>query len=59
MNPTPVVAMIIGPDILVILAILGLFFGSTQIPKLARSLGQASHELKKGLAEGADEQITT
>jgi sec-independent protein translocase protein TatA len=56
MNPTPVVAMIVGPDILIILGILVLLFGSSQIPKLAKGLGQASHEFKKGLDQGADEE---
>jgi sec-independent protein translocase protein TatA len=51
MHPTPLVAEIIGPDLLIILAVVMLLFGSTRIPKLARSLGHASHELKKGLAE--------
>ncbi len=30
-------------------------FGSTQIPKLARSLGSAQKEFKKGLDEGSAE----
>jgi sec-independent protein translocase protein TatA len=55
MNPTPVVAMIVGPDILVILVVLALLFGGTRIPKLARGLGQASHEFRKGLEQGADD----
>jgi TatA/E family protein of Tat protein translocase len=48
-----VIGEIIGPDILIILAIVMVLFGSTKIPKLARSLGQASHEFRKGVAEGA------
>ncbi len=39
-------AAIEGPDILIVLAIVLLLFGSTQIPKLARSLGTASKEFK-------------
>ncbi len=31
-------------------------FGSTQIPKLARSLGSAQKEFKKGLDEGSAEE---
>ncbi len=42
-----------GPEILIIVLIVLLLFGSTQLPKLARSLGQASKELKKGMDEGA------
>ncbi len=39
--------------IIVILVIVVVLFGSTQLPKLARSLGSAQTEFKKGLAEGA------
>jgi sec-independent protein translocase protein TatA len=48
-----VLAEIIGPDILIILAIVALLFGGSQLPKLARGMGMASHEFRKGLAEGA------
>ena len=44
-----------APEILIILGIIVLIFGSTQLPKLARSMGQAQKEFKKGLKEGADE----
>lgn len=41
--------MNVGPtELLIILAIVLLIFGSTRLPKLARSLGQASHEFKEG-----------
>ncbi len=45
---------IIGPDILIVLAVIALLFGSTQIPKLARSLGSAKKEFEKGLQSEAD-----
>jgi len=45
-------AEILGPDILVVLAIVALLFGGSQLPKLARSLGSASHEFKRGVEEG-------
>lgn len=48
----PVLAEIIGPDILVILAIVALLFGGSQIPKFARSLGSAKREFEQGLSEG-------
>jgi sec-independent protein translocase protein TatA len=47
-----VLAEILGPDILIILLIVALLFGGSQLPKLARSLGSASHEFRKGLEEG-------
>ena len=41
------------PELLIILAVVLLLFGSTRLPKLARSLGQASKEFKQGAEEGA------
>lgn len=41
-----------APELLIILAVVLLLFGSTRLPKLARSLGQASKEFKQGVAEG-------
>ncbi|HLJ08452.1 MAG TPA: twin-arginine translocase TatA/TatE family subunit [Acidimicrobiia bacterium] len=57
MGTTLFVGEIIGPDILIILAIVMVLFGSAKIPKLARSLGQASHEFRKGLGEGVTDQL--
>lgn len=42
-------------NILILVVVVLLVFGSTQIPKLARSLGSAQKEFKKGLDEGAKE----
>jgi sec-independent protein translocase protein TatA len=44
---------IIGPDILIIVVLLLVLFGGSQLPKLARSLGSAKREFEKGLHEGA------
>jgi sec-independent protein translocase protein TatA len=45
--------MNIGPtELLIVLAIVLLLFGSTKLPKLARSLGEAQKEFKKGVEEG-------
>jgi sec-independent protein translocase protein TatA len=48
----PVVGEIIGWEFLLVIAIVALLFGSTQLPKLARSLGSSKKEFEKGLAEG-------
>jgi sec-independent protein translocase protein TatA len=45
-------AEIIGPELLIVIAVAVLLFGGSQIPKLARSLGQAQHEFKRGLKDG-------
>jgi len=48
-----VIAEIFGMDgIIVLIVIVAVLFGSSQIPKLARSLGSAQNEFKKGLSEG-------
>jgi len=49
-----VIGEILGPDLLIVLAIVALLFGGSQVPKLARSLGSAQHEFRKGLSEGTD-----
>ena len=50
-------ANILGPDVLIVIVVvvLVLLFGGTQLPKLARGLGSASHEFKKGMEEGDPE----
>jgi TatA/E family protein of Tat protein translocase len=45
----PVVGEIIGWEFLLVIAIGALLFGSSQLPKLARSLGSAKSEFEKGL----------
>jgi sec-independent protein translocase protein TatA len=42
-----------APELIIVLLIVLLVFGSTKLPKLARSLGQAQKEFKDGLKEGA------
>jgi sec-independent protein translocase protein TatA len=53
-------AEIFGVDGIIILVVVVLvLFGSTQIPKLARSLGSAQKEFKKGLDEGSADDGTS
>ncbi len=59
-----VLGEIFGVDgIIVIVAIvIVLLFGGNKLPKLARGLGSASHEFRKGVAEGdksLDEESST
>ena len=43
------------PEILLILGILLLLFGSTRLPQLARGMGKSISEFKKGIGEGGAE----
>ena len=48
----------VGPqELIVILAIIMLLFGASKIPELARSLGKAKGEFKKGIDEGEEEEV--
>ena len=42
-----------GPEWWIVGGVILLLFGGSQLPKLARSLGQAQNEFKQGLSEGA------
>lgn len=39
------------PELIIILVIVLLLFGSSKLPKLARSIGEASKEFKKGVSD--------
>ena len=43
------------PELIVIVVLVLLVFGGSQLPKLAKNLGQAQKEFKKGLDEGKKE----
>ena len=50
----PVLAEIFGPDLIIVIIVVAVvLFGGSQIPKLARSLGSAHSEFKKGVSEGS------
>ena len=46
------------PELLIILLVVLLLFGGSQLPKLARSLGQAQKEFKKGTNDGLTDDDT-
>ena len=52
-----VVGNILGPDgiIVIVVVALVLLFGGSKLPGLARSLGSASHEFKRGMEDGGTE----
>lgn len=41
-----------APEALIVLVVILVLFGGSQIPKMARNLGQAQREFKKGLSDG-------
>lgn len=43
--------MLGGPEMLIVLVVVLLLFGSSRLPKLARSIGQAQRELREGRQE--------
>ena len=43
-----------GPEIIILLAVVLLLFGSSKVPQLARSLGSAKREFETAQKEGAD-----
>jgi sec-independent protein translocase protein TatA len=50
----PVLANIIGPELLIVLAVVALLFGGSRLPHLARSLGSAKSEFERGLRDDAE-----
>jgi sec-independent protein translocase protein TatA len=51
--------MNLGPtELIIILVIVMLLFGASRLPKLAKSLGQASKEFKDGVREGVKDDET-
>ena len=42
-------------ELVIILVILLVIFGGSQLPKLAKSLGQAQKEFKKGVTDESDD----
>ena len=51
----PVLGEIIGWEFLLVIGVIALLFGGSQLPKLARSMGSAKNEFEKGLKTGAGE----
>ena len=41
-----------GPELIIILVVVLVLFGGSQLPKLAKNLGKAQKEFKDGLADG-------
>ncbi len=51
-----------GPELIIILVVVLVLFGGSQLPKLAKNLGKAQKEFKDGMADAdkpADTSSTT
>lgn len=44
-----------APELLIVLVVILVLFGGAKLPKLARSLGEAQNEFKKGLKDRKDD----
>jgi sec-independent protein translocase protein TatA len=51
--------MLSGNEAIIVIAVILLLFGSSQVPKLARNLGKAQKEFKDGLDQGKAESAST
>ena len=40
-----------GPELIIILVVVLVLFGGSQLPKLAKNLGKAQKEFKEGMAD--------
>jgi sec-independent protein translocase protein TatA len=47
------------PEIILIIVVVLVLFGGSQLPKLAKNLGKAQQEFKSGLADGQKEADKT
>ena len=49
-------AFLQGPELIAVAVVVLVLFGGTQLPKFAKTLGQAQKEFKKGLADGQSDK---
>lgn len=47
-----------APELVIVLVIVLVVFGGSKLPKLARSLGEAQKEFKKGSEDGMDDKTS-
>lgn len=59
-SPTEAVPIFIpvGPELIIIVALLILLFGAQRIPKLANAVGQSVSEFKRGRQESSEDEST-
>jgi sec-independent protein translocase protein TatA len=44
-----------APELIIVLVVVLLVFGSKKVPELARSLGESMREFRKGARDGAED----
>ena len=52
MNLTNLLAFLQGPELIIIMILVLLFFGGAKIPQLMRGLGRGMGEFQTGISEG-------
>ena len=52
---TDLVETIGAPELIIVLVVVLLVFGSKKVPELARSLGESMKEFRKGTRDGAED----
>ena len=52
----PLLAFLEGPELIIVLVVILVLFGGAKLPQLARSIGQAQKEFKKGLTDDDDDK---
>lgn len=48
-----------GPEMIIVLVLVLVLFGGSQLPKLARNLGKAQKEFKDGMADATKPEDST
>jgi len=48
-------AFLQGPELIIVLVVVLVLFGGSQLPKLAKNMGQAQREFKKAVDEAKSE----
>ena len=58
MTFAPILGFLEGPELIIVLVVILVLFGGAKLPQLARSLGSAQREFKKGLSGDEDEKAS-
>lgn len=48
-----------GPELIIVLVVVLVLFGGSQLPKLARNIGQAQKEFKKGIEDASKDDVAS